>query len=71
MYNFFNVYELILTNKPNEQRSQRRARRTLTLFEGVVDVEQRQVVSVNVSKAHLGLVCRLLSLRGADKTLWD
>lgn len=44
---------------------------TLTLFEGVVDVEQRQVVPVNVSKPHLGLVSRLLSLRGADKTLWD
>lgn len=43
----------------------------LTLFEGVVDVEQRQVVSVDVSKPHLGLVCCLLSLRGADKTLWD
>lgn len=43
----------------------------LTLFEGVVDVEQRQVVSVDVSKPHLGLVSCLLSLRGADKTLWD
>lgn len=43
----------------------------LTLFEGVIDVEQRQVVSVNVSKPHLGLVCCLLSLRRTDKTLWD
>ena len=39
----------------------------LTLFEGVIDVEQRQVVSVDVSKPHLGLVGCLLSLRGADK----
>lgn len=43
----------------------------LTLFEGVIDVEQRQVVSVDVSKPHLGLVSCLLSFRGADKTLWD
>lgn len=43
----------------------------LTLFEGVIDVQQRQVVSVNVSKPHLGLVCCLLSLRRTDKTLWD
>lgn len=49
----------------------RQLRLKLTLFEGVVDIEQRQVVSVNVSKPHLGLVCCLLSLRGPDKTLWD
>lgn len=43
----------------------------LTLFEGVVDIEQRQVVSIDVSKPHLGFICCLLSLRGPDKTLWD
>lgn len=43
----------------------------LTLFEGVIDVKQCQMVSIDVSKPHLGLICRLLSLRGADKTLWD
>lgn len=43
----------------------------MVLFEGMVDVEQRQVVSINVSKPHLGLVRCLLSLRGTDKTLWD
>lgn len=43
----------------------------LTLFEGVIDIEQCQMVSIDVSKPHLGLICRLLSLRGADKTLWD
>lgn len=47
------------------------ARWKLTLLEGMIDVEQRQMVSIDVSKPHLGLVCRLLSLRGADKTLWD
>lgn len=53
------------------QMSEKFLWQTLTLFEGMVDVEQRQVVSINVSKPHLGLVSRLLSLRGADKTLWD
>lgn len=43
----------------------------LTLFKGVVDVEQRHVVSVDVGEAHLGLVCHLLSLRGSDEALWD
>lgn len=51
--------------------SQKYLQWVLTLFEGMVDVEQRQVVSVNMSKPHLGLVSCLLSLRGADKTLWD
>lgn len=43
----------------------------LTLFEGVVDVEERQVVSVDVGEPHFGLVRRLLSLGGADETLRD
>lgn len=43
----------------------------LTLFEGVVDVEQRHVVPVHVGEAHLGLVGRLPSLRGSDEALWD
>ena len=43
----------------------------LALFEGVVDVEQRQVVSVDVGEAHLGLVGHLPSLRGSDEALWD
>ena len=42
-----------------------------TLFEGVVDVEEGQVVPVDVGKLHLGLVGRLPSLRGADEALWD
>lgn len=45
--------------------------RVLTLFKGVINVEQCQMVSIDVSKPHLGLISRLLSLRGADKTLWD
>lgn len=43
----------------------------LTLLKGVVDVEQRQVVSVDVGEAHLGLVGHLLGLRGSDEALWD
>lgn len=43
----------------------------LTLLKGVVDVEQSQVVSVDVGKAHLGLIGHLLSLRGSDEALWD
>lgn len=42
-----------------------------TLFEGVVDVEQGEVVSVDVGKPHLGLISRLLGLGGAHKALWD
>lgn len=42
-----------------------------TLFEGVVDIEERQVVSVDVGEPHFGLVRRLLSLGGADETLRD
>lgn len=48
-----------------------RFRGSLALFKGVVDVEQRQVVSVDVGKAHLGLISHLLSLRGPDEALWD
>lgn len=45
--------------------------RPLTLFEGVVHVELRHVVSVDVGEAHLGLVGHLSSLRGSDEALWD
>lgn len=37
-------------------------KRWLTLFVGVVDVEQCEVVSINVSKPHLGLIRLLLGL---------
>lgn len=65
-YSNYYLYIYVLTRV-----SRGYSRWILTLFEGVIDVEQRQVVSVNVRKPHLGLVCCLLSLRGADKTLWD
>lgn len=42
-----------------------------TLFEGVVNVEQGEVVSVDVGKPHLGLISRLLGLGGTHKALWD
>lgn len=37
----------------------------------MVDIEQSQVVSVDVGKPHLGVVCCLLSLIGTDEALWD
>lgn len=42
-----------------------------TLFEGVVDVEQGQVVPIDVGEPHFGLVRCLLSLGWAHKALWD
>lgn len=45
--------------------------RLMVLLEGVVDIEQRQVISINVSKPHLGLVSCFLCLRRTDKALWD
>lgn len=41
----------------------------VVLLEGMVHVEQSQVVTVYVGEAHLGLVRRLLGLVGAYKTL--
>lgn len=41
----------------------------LTLFEGVVHVQQREVVPIYVCKSHLGLVCSLLGLIRAHKAL--
>lgn len=42
-----------------------------TLFKGVVDVEQGQVVPVDVGEPHFGLVRCLLDFGGAHKALWD
>lgn len=41
----------------------------MVLLEGMVDVEQSQVVSVDVSEPHLGLVRGFLCLVGPHKTL--
>lgn len=35
-----------------------------TGFEGVVDIEQREVVAIHVGKSHLGLVSGLLRIVG-------
>lgn len=43
----------------------------LTLLEGVVDVEERQVISVDVSEPHLRFVRLLLHFRWSNKALWD
>lgn len=43
----------------------------LTLLESVINVEQRQVVSIDVCKAHLRLVGLLLHLIRSHKTLRD
>ena len=37
----------------------------------MVDVEQREMVPVDVSKPHLGLIREFLGLVGAQETLWD
>jgi len=42
----------------------------LTLFEGVIDVQQGQVVPVNVGESHLGLVGCFLGLVGTHEALW-
>ena len=44
-------------------------KRPLTLLEGVVHVEQRQVVAVDVSEPQLGLVSLLLHLVGPHEAL--
>ena len=43
----------------------------LTLLEGVVDVEEGQVIPVDVGEAHLGLVGGLLGLGGSYEALRD
>lgn len=42
-----------------------------TLFKGMVDVEQGQVVPVDVGEPHFGLVSCLLGFGGTHKALWD
>ncbi|MPC14103.1 hypothetical protein E2C01_006855 [Portunus trituberculatus] len=42
---------------------------TLTLLEGVVDVQQGEVISIYVRKSHLGLVSSFLGLIRAHKAL--
>ena len=42
---------------------------SLTLFVGVIHIEQCQVVAVDVSKPHLGLVGLLLGLVGSHEDL--
>ena len=61
----------MVTAKKTEWNSSVWCEGQLTLFKGVVDVEQCHVVPVDVGKAHLGLVSHLLSLRGSDEALWD
>jgi len=41
----------------------------LTLFESVVDVEQGQVITIDVSEPHLGLVCLFLHFSGPHEAL--
>lgn len=40
------------------------------LTEGVIDVKQLEVISVDVGKSHLGFICGFLNLVGADEALW-
>jgi len=37
----------------------------------VIDIKQRQVVSVNVGESHLGLIGSFLRLVGANEALWN
>lgn len=43
----------------------------LTLFEGVVDVQQGQMVAVDVREPHFGVVGCFLGLIRSDETLRD
>lgn len=43
----------------------------LTLFEGVIDVQKCQMITVDVSKPHLGIVSCFLGLIRSDEALWD
>ena len=40
-----------------------------TLFIGMVDIQQGDVIAINMSKPHLGLICFLLLLSRPDKHL--
>ena len=46
------------------------ANKKLTLFIGMVDIEQGEVVTVDVGKPHLSLVCLLPDVGGTNKNLW-
>lgn len=43
----------------------------LTLLESMINVKQRQVISIDVCKTHLSLICLFLHLIGSHKTLRD
>lgn len=55
--------------KQSKKKQKKQYIQILTLFEGMVDIEQRKVVTINVGESHLGLVCSLLSLIRAHKAL--
>ena len=42
-----------------------------TLLEGVVYIEESEMVTVNVGKSHLRVVGCLFRLIRSDETLWD
>ena len=44
---------------------------SLTLFVCVVGIQQCEVVSVNVGKSHLRLICLLLGLIRTNEDLWN
>lgn len=54
-----------------QKQLQEEMRRALTLLKGVIDVEERQMISVNVSESHLRFVRLLLHFRRSNKALWD
>jgi len=37
----------------------------------MINIEQRQVIAIDVSKPHLGLIRLLLHLIGPDEALWN
>lgn len=41
----------------------------LTLFEGMINVQQRQVITVDVGESHLGIVSCTPSFIGPDEAL--
>lgn len=55
----------------NHKESLKNKANILTLFKCMVYIEKCEVVTINVSESHLGIICSLLCFIGSHETLWD